>query len=142
MPRPIRILLVEVAMTVALTTALLEWYPSESQKLWKPNASASLASSSVSAMEVVPSIPTPKFAKLSTAVINRIPKMCRRIGNAHQTAIKNQSCMISIVVGADGVGSILSRRARFRPRIRSSCSEFRCAYLTIFPSSKPNGNVG
>ena len=44
--------------------------------------------------------------------------------------------MMSIVVGAEGFGSIFSRRARFRPRMRSSWSEFRFAYLTIFPSSK------
>src|SRR5262245_2479489 len=41
MPRPIFILFVAVAINVALTSALLEWYPSDSQKLWKPRASAS-----------------------------------------------------------------------------------------------------
>ena len=68
MPRPILILLVALAINVALTIALLEWYPSDSQKLWKPKASASFASSRVSPMDVVPSAPTPKLSKLLTAI--------------------------------------------------------------------------
>src|SRR5215475_12375324 len=70
MPRPIFILFVAVAINVALTSALLEWYPSDSQKLWKPRASASLASSRVSLMDVTPSVPIPKFAKPLTAISN------------------------------------------------------------------------